>query len=133
MTDELITGLGQISALRVISRTSIMTYKGVRKLLPEIARELDVDAMVEGTVLRSGERVRITAQLIQVPTERHLWAHSFEGDVRDTLALQNRVARAIAEQIRATVNRKEQAALQSPKVCEPGGLRGLPQRALLLE
>ena len=81
MTDELITDLGQISALRVISRTSVMTYKHVRKLLPEIARELDVEAVVEGTVLRSGERVRITAQLIRAPVERHMWAQSFEGDL----------------------------------------------------
>jgi TolB-like protein/DNA-binding winged helix-turn-helix (wHTH) protein/Tfp pilus assembly protein PilF len=119
MTDELITDLGQISALRVISRTSIMTYKRVRKLLPEIARELDVEGVVEGTMLRSGERVRITAQLIEVPIERHIWAQSFEGDVRDTMALQNRVARAIAEQIRATVSQQEQAALQNPKVVNP--------------
>jgi TolB-like protein/DNA-binding winged helix-turn-helix (wHTH) protein/Tfp pilus assembly protein PilF len=119
MTDQLITDLGQISTLRVISRTSIMTYKRARKLLPEIARELDVEALVEGTVLRSGERVRITAQLIEVPVERHMWAQSFEGDLRDTLALQNRVARAIAAQIGATVNQKEQAALQNPKVVKP--------------
>jgi TolB-like protein/DNA-binding winged helix-turn-helix (wHTH) protein/Tfp pilus assembly protein PilF len=119
MTDELITDLGQISSLRVISRTSVMTYKHVHKLLPEIARELDVRAVVEGTVLRSGERVRITAQLIEVPVERHIWAQSFEGDLRDTLALQNRVARAIAGQIRATVNQQEQAALQNPKVVNP--------------
>jgi TolB-like protein/DNA-binding winged helix-turn-helix (wHTH) protein/Flp pilus assembly protein TadD len=119
MTDELITGLGQISALRVISRTSVMTYKGVRKPLPQIARELDVDAIVEGTVLRSGDRVRITAQLIQVPADKHLWAHSYEENLRDTLALQNRVARAIAEQIRVTLNRKEQAALESAKVVNP--------------
>jgi TolB-like protein/DNA-binding winged helix-turn-helix (wHTH) protein/Flp pilus assembly protein TadD len=119
MTDELITDLGQISALRVISRTSTMTYKHVHKLLPEIARELDVEAVVEGTVLRSGERVRITAQLIEVPVERHMWAQSFEGDLRDTLALQNRVARAIAEQIGATVNQREQAALQNPKEVNP--------------
>src|SRR5215510_13673691 len=79
MTDELITDLGKISALRVISRTSVMTYKRVHKPLSEIAHELNVDAVVEGTVLRSGERVRITAQLIQVPDERHLWAQSFEG------------------------------------------------------
>ena len=97
MTDELITDLGQISALRVISRTSMMTYKHVRKLLPEIARELDVEAVVEGTVLRSGERVRITAQLIRVPVERHIWAQSFEGDLRDTLVLQKSVDRSIAE------------------------------------
>jgi TolB-like protein/DNA-binding winged helix-turn-helix (wHTH) protein/Flp pilus assembly protein TadD len=119
MTDELITDLGQISALRVISRTSTMSYKRVRKLLPEIARELDVEAVVEGTVLRSGERVRITAQLIQVPVERHMWAQSFEGGLRDTLALQNRVARAIAEQIGATVNQREQAALRNPKEVNP--------------
>src|SRR5439155_14720508 len=89
MTDALIADLGQISALRVISRTSVMTYKGVRKRLPEIARELNVEGVVEGTVLRSGERVRITAQLIQVPNEKHLWAQSYEGDLQDTLALQN--------------------------------------------
>jgi TolB-like protein/DNA-binding winged helix-turn-helix (wHTH) protein/Flp pilus assembly protein TadD len=119
MTDELITDLGQISSLRVISRTSIMTYKHVHKLLREIARELDVGAVVEGTVLRSGEQVRITAQLIAVPVERHIWAQSFEGDVRDTLALQNSVARAIAEQIGATVNQREQAALRNPEVVDP--------------
>ena len=120
MTDELISALGQISALRVISRTSIMTYKGVRKLLPDIARELNVEVVVEGTVLRFGDRVRITAQLIRVPVERHIWAQSFEGDLRDTLVLQSRVARAIAEQIRATVTKQEQAALQNSKPVNPG-------------
>src|SRR5205823_8154971 len=85
MTDELITDLAQIRALRVISRTSVMVYKGARKPLPEIARELNVDAVVEGTVLRSGEQVRITAQLIQTPADRHLWAESYEGDLHDTL------------------------------------------------
>ena len=119
MTDELITDLGQISSLRVISRTSIMTYKRARKLLPEIARELNVEGVVEGTVLRSGEQVRITAQLVEVPVERHIWAQSFEGDLRDTLALQNRVARAIAEQIGATVKQPEPAALQNPKAVNP--------------
>src|SRR5882762_7553586 len=116
MTDELITDLGQISALRVISRTSMMTYKHARKLLPEIARELDVEGVVEGTVLRSGERVRITAQLIRVPIERHIWAQSFEGDLRDTLVLQKSVARSIAEQIQASLNQREQAALEHSKV-----------------
>jgi len=116
MTDELITDLGQISALRVISRTSIMTYKHAHKLLPEIARELNVEAVVEGTVLRSGERVRVTAQLIRVPVERHIWAQSFEGDLRDTLVLQKNVARSIAEQIRATLNQKEEAALAHSKI-----------------
>jgi TolB-like protein/DNA-binding winged helix-turn-helix (wHTH) protein/Tfp pilus assembly protein PilF len=115
MTDALIADLGQISALRVISRTSVMMYKHVRKPLPEIARELNVEAVVEGTVLRSGERVRITAQLIQVPAEKHLWAQSYEGDLKDTLALQNNVARAIAEQIQVTLNPQEEAALKKSK------------------
>lgn len=119
MTDELISALAQISALRVISRTSIMTYKRVRKLLPEIARELNVGAVVEGTVLRFGDRVRISAQLIEVPLERHIWAQSFEGDLRDTLVLQSSVARAIAEQIRVAVTEQEQAALQNSKPVNP--------------
>ena len=115
MTDALIADLGQISALRVISRTSAMAYKRVHRPLSEIARELNVEAVVEGTVLRSGERVRITAQLIQVPNEKHLWAQSYEGDVQDTLALQNSVARAIAEQIQVTLNPQEEAALKKSK------------------
>ena len=119
MTDELITDLAQISALRVISRTSAMVYKGVRKPLPEIARELNVDAVVEGTVLRSGDQVRITAQLIQASDDKHLWAESYDGNVRDTLALQNKVAAAIAEQIRIKLNPHEQAALKNVKVVNP--------------
>jgi TolB-like protein/DNA-binding winged helix-turn-helix (wHTH) protein/Tfp pilus assembly protein PilF len=115
MTDALIADLSQISALRVISRTSVMTYKRVRRPLPEIARELNVEAVVEGTVMRSGERVRITAQLIQVPDEKHLWAQSYEGDLQDTLALQNSVARAIAKQIHVTLNPQEEAALQKSR------------------
>jgi TolB-like protein/DNA-binding winged helix-turn-helix (wHTH) protein/Flp pilus assembly protein TadD len=119
MTDELITNLAQISALRVISRTSVMQYKGVRKPLGQIANALNVDAVVEGTVLRSGNQVRITAQLIQAPADKHLWAQSYEGDVRDSLALQKRVARAIAEQIRITVTPHEQAVLENVKVVNP--------------
>jgi TolB-like protein/DNA-binding winged helix-turn-helix (wHTH) protein/Flp pilus assembly protein TadD len=119
MTDELITRLGQISTLRVISRTSTMTYKGTRKPMPQIANELNVDAVVEGTILRSGKRVRITAQLIQLPADKHIWSESYEGDVGDALALQNRVARTIAEQVRATLNRHEQVALQRSKTVKP--------------
>jgi TolB-like protein/DNA-binding winged helix-turn-helix (wHTH) protein/Flp pilus assembly protein TadD len=115
MTDELISDLGQISALRVISRTSVMAYKHARKPLPEIARELDVDAVVEGTVLLSGEQVRITAQLIDASADRHLWSQSYVGEVRDTLALQKKVAKAIADQIRINVNPRERAALKSAK------------------
>jgi len=119
ITDELITTLAQIGALRVISRTSVMTYKHGRKLLPEIARELNVEAVVEGTVLRFGDRVRITAQLIEVPVERHIWAQSFEGDLQDTVALQNSVARTIAERVGAVVNRQEHAALQNVRPVNP--------------
>jgi len=119
MTDELITDLSQISALRVISRTSVMPYKGARKPLAQIAHELNVDAVVEGTVLRSGNQVRITAQLIEAPADTHLWANDYEGDLRDTLALQNQVARAIAEQIRISLNPQEEAALKNKKVVNP--------------
>jgi TolB-like protein/DNA-binding winged helix-turn-helix (wHTH) protein/Flp pilus assembly protein TadD len=119
MTDELITQLGQISALRVISSTSAMTYKNTHKSLPAIARELDVQAVVEGSVLRVGDRVRITAQLIRVPADEHLWAHSYEGSFRDTLALQSDVAQAIADQIQATLSRQEQASLNKAKVVNP--------------
>ena len=119
MTDELITDLAQISALRVISRTSVMPYKGVRKPLPQIARELNVDAVVEGTVLRSGKQVRITAQLIRAPADKHLWAESYEGDVSDTLALQKKVARAIVEQIRIKLTPQEDAVLENVKVVNP--------------
>jgi len=92
MTDQLVTDLAQIRALRVISRTSAMQYKEVHKSLGQIARDLNVEAIIEGTVLRSGDKVRITAQLIQLPTEKHLWARSYEGDLRDVVALQDRVA-----------------------------------------
>jgi TolB-like protein/DNA-binding winged helix-turn-helix (wHTH) protein/Flp pilus assembly protein TadD len=119
MTDELISDLGQISALRVISRTSVMAYKHARKPLPQIARELNVDAVVEGTVLRSGDQVRITAQLIEASADKHLWSQSYEGELRDTLALQNKVARAIADQIRISLNPQEQAALKNVKVVNP--------------
>ena len=115
MTDELITDLAQISALRVISRTSVMVYKGARKPLPEIARELKVDAVVEGSVQRFGDQVRITAQLIEAPADKHLWAKSYEGNLRDTMTLQKNVARAIAEQIRVEMTPQEQAVLKSDR------------------
>ena len=104
MTDELITQLGKVSALRVISRTSAMTYKGTHKPLATIARELNVDAVIEGSVTRAGDRMRITAQLIRAPDDEHVWANSYEGDVRDALTLQDSVAHAVAEQVRATLN-----------------------------
>ena len=119
MTDELITDLAQIRALRVVSRTSVMMYKGTRKPLPQIARELNVDAVVEGSVFRTGDEVRITAQLIQVPADKHVWAESYEGNERDALNVQNRVARAIADEIRIEVTPREQAALKTAKIINP--------------
>jgi len=119
MTEELITELGQISALRVISSRSVMLYKDVDKPLADIARELSVQAIVEGSVLRSGDRVRITAQLIRVPADEQMWAQSYEGELRDTLALQGKVAQAIAGQIQATLSRRQQEALQRPRTVSP--------------
>jgi len=100
MTDELITQLARIPNLRVVSRTSVMATKGSARSLPEIARELDVDAIVEGSTVRSGDRIRITAQLIDARTDRHLWAQSFEGPATDVLSLQDDVAQQIATQAR---------------------------------
>jgi TolB-like protein/DNA-binding winged helix-turn-helix (wHTH) protein len=119
MTDELITALGSVSGLRVISRSSVMLYKHVRKPLPEIARELKVDAVVEGTVLRSGEHVRITAQLIRATTDEHLWSQSYEGDVRDTLQLQDSVARRIADHIRINLPAHGQTLLRDARTVNP--------------
>jgi TolB-like protein/DNA-binding winged helix-turn-helix (wHTH) protein/Tfp pilus assembly protein PilF len=119
MTDELITELGQISDLRVISRTSAMTYKGTHRTLPEIAQELNVDAVVEGAVLRSGSQVRITAQLIMAVADKQLWARSYEGDVRETITLQSQVARAIAEEIRKKLTPHEQAVLNNAGEVNP--------------
>jgi TolB-like protein/DNA-binding winged helix-turn-helix (wHTH) protein/tetratricopeptide (TPR) repeat protein len=99
MTDELITHLAQIKSLRVISRTSVMEYKQIHKPLPEIARALEVDAIVEGSVARFGNKVRITAQLIDARSDRHVWAEDFETDAGDVLALQSRVARAITQAV----------------------------------
>jgi TolB-like protein len=108
MTDALITSLGQIGSLRVISRTSVMQYRGVHKPLPQIARELNVDAVVEGTVMGSSARVRIAAQLIQASTDKHLWSQSYERDLKDVLGLQQEIASAIAKQIRMTLTPGEQ-------------------------
>jgi len=117
MTEALITDLAQIGALRVISRTSSMRYKCTDKPLPQIARELSVDALVEGSVLRAGDRVRITAQLIHAATDQHLWAKSYERDLRDILALQSEVARAVADEVQIKLTPQEQARLaRSPQV-----------------
>ncbi|HZB45549.1 MAG TPA: winged helix-turn-helix domain-containing protein [Pyrinomonadaceae bacterium] len=119
MTDALIGDLARIGELRVISRTSSMHYKGTKKSLPEIAGELKVDAVVEGTVQRSGERVRIRAQLIHATTDRHLWAATYERDVRDVLDLQSEIARAIAREVRIKTTPAEQARLTPRKPVHP--------------
>jgi TolB-like protein/DNA-binding winged helix-turn-helix (wHTH) protein/Tfp pilus assembly protein PilF len=111
MTDELTTDLAKISSLRVISRTSTMPYGGSRKSLPQIARELNVDAIVEGSVSRSGNTVRITAQLIDAKTDRHLWAESYARDLGDILAVQNTLALEIARQVRTRLSTTEQQRL----------------------
>jgi len=115
ITDELIADLGQVSALRVISRTSTMTYKNTKKTLPEIARELAVDAVVEGSVLREGDQVRITAQLIDARTDEHLWARSYVRDLKSVLTLQGEVAQTIADEISVSVTPQEQARLARPR------------------
>lgn len=111
MTDSLTTNLAQIRELRVISETSATRYKGLHKALPEIARELNVDGVVEGSVFRSGDHVRITAQLVEAPTDRHLWARSYEGEFRDVLRLQDDVARDIAGEIKVKLTPREQHLL----------------------
>jgi len=119
MTEQLIADLSQIGSLRVISRTSVMQYKGKRPSLPEIAKGLNVDAVVEGSVLRVGDRVRITAQLLQAATDKHLWAESYDRDVRDVLALQAEVARNIAAQVQITLTPQEQVLLGNQRRVDP--------------
>ena len=129
MTDELITDLGKISDLRVVSRTSVMQYKGTNKTVPRIAGELGVDAVVEGSVLRSGDRARISATLIQARPERQLWGDSYEGSLRDIFKLQGEVAGAVAREIEIKLTPQEQAQLGGSRPVNPEAhdpyLRGL--------
>ena len=131
MTETLITELGQISSLRVISRTSSMVYKGTQKTIPQIARELSVDAIIEGSVEREGNRVRITTQLINARTDQHIWAHTYDRDMTDSLALQSEVAETIAHQISAEVTPAESARLNRNQRVDPQALelymRGMQQ------
>jgi TolB-like protein len=119
MTDALIADLAKIDGLRVISRTSVMRYKGARRPLPEIAAELGVDAVVEGSVLRAGGRVRITAQLIHAASDTHLWGESFDRDLSDVLTLQSEAARAIAAEIRIKLTPRAKARLESARRVVP--------------
>jgi len=119
LTEALITILAKIGDLRVISRTSAMQYKGIHKPVREIARELDVDTVVEGTVLRVGPRVRITAQLIDAGKESHLWAESYERDLRDVLSLQSEIAQSIAREIQIKLTPQERAQLSEARPVDP--------------
>lgn len=123
MTDALITDLAQMGTVKVISRTSIMRYKKTDKSLPEIAHELNVDGIIEGTVQRSGDRVRITAQLIEGSTDRHVWANGYERDLRDVLALQDEVARAIAHEIKIKLTPQDQTRLATARQVNPKLMR----------
>jgi len=120
MTDELITNLAKISALRVTSYTSVAKYKTTTKPLPQVAQELQVDAIVEGSVLRSGDQIRITTQLIYAPRDQHLWAEEYQRYVRDVLSLQREVARNVAEQVRVTLTPNEQNRLSTAGAVDPG-------------
>lgn len=122
MTEELITELSQLSALKVISRTSVMPYKKSSKSLPEIARELHVDAILEGSVLRSGDRVRITAQLIYARTDANLWARAYDHNLSDVLSMQRTVARAVADEIQVKMTASEKARMNEPRPANPAAL-----------
>ena len=119
MTEELTTDLGKISALRVISRTSAMRYKDTNKPLREIARELNVDAVVEGTVARSGSHLRVTANLVQASPEKHLWSESYESEVGDALTLQGTIAQAVAREIQVKLTRQEENLLAAATPVNP--------------
>jgi TolB-like protein/DNA-binding winged helix-turn-helix (wHTH) protein/Flp pilus assembly protein TadD len=119
MTEALIGNLARVRALRVVSRTSVMRFKRARTALPEIARALKVDAVIEGSVQRTGDRVRISAQLIHAPTDTHLWAREYERDLTDILKLQSEVARAVAEEIRIQVTADERARMAAAGTVNP--------------
>jgi len=122
MTEALIADLSGIRGVRVVSRSSAMRYKGVNRTLREIARELDVDAIVEGSVLRSGNRVRITVELVNTATDTNLWARSYERDMQDILALQGEVTHAIVREIRGQLNAQTQARLSTSRRVDPAAL-----------
>ncbi|MCI0355282.1 MAG: tetratricopeptide repeat protein [Acidobacteria bacterium] len=113
ITDALITELAHIQSLRVISRTSAMHYKGSKRTLPEIARELRVDAVVEGSVVRQNDRVRVNLQLIHAPDDRHLWASQYDRSLKDVLELQSELARAVSQQVQAKLTPQERSRLQA--------------------
>ena len=120
MTEALIANLAHIRAVRVVSRTSVMRFKGAARSLPEIARQLNVDAVIEGSVQRSGARVRINVQLIHAPTDTHLWARQYERELTDVLKLQADVARAVVDEIQVQITAEERARLASAGAVNAG-------------
>jgi TolB-like protein/Flp pilus assembly protein TadD len=119
MTDALINDISQIGALKVISRTSAMQYKGTKKPLPQIARDLNVEVVLESSVIREGSRVRVTAQLIEASTDRHMWAESFDRETSSVLALQSEVARAVARNVKGKLRPQEEARLSGRRTVNP--------------
>jgi TolB-like protein/DNA-binding winged helix-turn-helix (wHTH) protein/Flp pilus assembly protein TadD len=119
MTEELITELSRIHSLRVISHTSVMEYKGTRKHLPEIARELGVDGILEGSVIRENDEVRVTVQLLDGPKDRHIWSESYERPLHGILNLQREVAEAVTRQIRITLTPEQEARLNAARTVDP--------------
>src|SRR6516165_3294370 len=119
LTEALTTALAKISALRVTSHTTATCYKRVNKPMPVIARELGIEGVIEGSVLRAEGRVRISVQLIHAPTDTHLWAESYEREVRDTLTLQAEVARAIVEEIQVKLTPQERTQLERAPAIDP--------------
>jgi TolB-like protein len=119
MTETLITELGKISALRVIARQSVMQYKGTKKTVPQIAGELKINAVFEGSVLRVGDRVRVSVQLIEAAPERHLWADSYDRRFRDVLALHSEIARTVAKEITVTLTPQEETRLAGGRAVNP--------------
>jgi TolB-like protein/DNA-binding winged helix-turn-helix (wHTH) protein/Tfp pilus assembly protein PilF len=119
MTDELITELSRIHSLKVISHTSVMEYKGTRKHLPQIARELNVDGILEGSIIRENDEVRVTVQLLDGPNDRHIWSESYERPLHGVLNLQREVAETVAQQIRITLTPEQKARLNAPRTVDP--------------
>ncbi len=133
MTEALITELSKVGSLKVISRTSAMRYKDTDKPLPEIARELNVDAVVEGSVLRAGDRVRVTAQLIHAETDQHIWADNYDRDLRDILTLHSEVARTITREIQLSLTPLEETLLTSARQVNPEAHEAYLRGAYYLE
>ena len=123
MTEELITELSRIEPLRVISHTSVMDYKGTKKHLPEIAKELNVDSILEGSVIRERDNVRVTVQLLDGPADRHLWSEEYERPLNGVLNLQRDVAKAVASEIRVKLTPVQQARLKAVQDLNPGHMR----------